>query len=1663
MKKLMVSTIIILPLLILAIMLVSGAIMSFVTHIYVESVEFVENETLVLVMNDEQTPPSQKLEVNVLPWKAKNRELIYTAADENIAAVDQAGVVTAKYYGETYITVASAENRAATATRKVIVTDLDVHAVTIKEYRKDMYRGESQKLLAEVLPHEAANKNLVWRSSDDGVLSVTQSGEVTCKSIGSATITVTSVDRPEISATAEIRCHEPLQGISADQTPVVTARTSEKFPAIVPSPANATYTVQYSSSNEEIAEVDEAGEISFYRAGSVLITATAADGAGNSYSVSVKYDCTYGYYAGSLFARENYPVDYDSFAGRELEIGLQKTPAGSDREILSAEIDRTDLISFDKTAEKFTLKAVGDDTPLGPVKIMLHAKKYSEKSGEIEEFDTDVCTVTITRNTQDISFVEPDGEKIAATTITADSITLTEELSGGRPSSGLGVLASPANRTDTLSYALEQGGEIARLNGKTLEFSRTGEAVVAVTAGGGTVKARLFVTYVKEGKTEKIIPADGERRASLNYEDGENFQTGILQFTTPEGYTAHCVSSDDEIVRVKNENGIRLVPGKGGFATITVNFEPDGAAPVAMLSAPPSVDILIYVDRRVAPANLGFDKADGYMTSREEIGYAVELNVPADAMEGKEIFVCGEKKEFAQENGKLVVRMNAAFGSKSDLLLTVSVRYAERIKTYDAAKAGELCKAECTLHSTHGDLSERCAPTVTCEGKPLSAAGNSLVFTNIGDKIVLNIDVTDPVPHDFILSEDKIKFTTKKEKTYFSVDVAITGNSAAVTLTALEGTYGKEEADLRVAGHSFGIVFDIGVLADKLTVKYGGAELAQGQAYSTFLSSLDLTVQLSRLDGKPITEASKTAQCFFGDVALPVGRGDVFSVTIEPGEIKTLSVQSGAAEFTCTIAKCELSGLNFEFCLAYSDNGRDVTVGPFSFDEERVDAIFPQAMQGSFDLRVTIADHAERFLGGFDEKKAEAFFALDPKEGWDYRFTVSGLTSVFTVTPPQALLVFAGEELTVHSGAQSVTLALEKADLQRVEFTGYDSRDPDDVYPGYQQVRVFAKQSYYQGEIFDYYRIPLIAERNTVQHTPADLTSLVWTLTRYNDRAGTQEVVAAQRGTKLLYGGQTYTIEDVDGCSTLMLGETVVARGGKYVADADRVPWVDVFAKNGFADIYFGNIAGLTESDVQNDYFGNFGEKAGWQLTPRAADDGSQRTFEPSENAYSFLRVEASDGAKDSSASAHFNFNLLEGGDLVNVFDAAGYYANQKIVLHTDLYGPGELGESGSKKDEAERKGLFLNVAEGLGKTMIYGNGCQVNLQAKNAALSKASESDGVTIDHAYNAIIKCSNPDDTISSQYQKMVLKMSCAYYCGLSYYYKFNPTGGAFYTKNTVFSYVPKAAIQLSNNETMYAENMVIVECGAGILVDNSKKHDPHIYFRGKLDILNYSNRSGLMNLNSLVGAIYDSVLPNIKDYLEWHEKTFIADGRSPTDPNLDKLYVNVLMFAVGDLSSNLYVWKDSGYTKAIGTPLENGAKLVYKELAFGAYFALTYETLDENGKRLDNATIDVDKRVNVTVTADINQLFTEKRYIRLPCEYKNVGEKNYDHIKWHMQQVYRDLELQGLTEDHITNLRNSLKNASWGDVGVDDQGEPYDRSADISELLSAAILPEKREYE
>ena len=64
--------------------------------------------------------------------------------------------------------------------------------------------GDTRQLVAEITPDGASNTDLTWKSSDDTTVKVDQDGFVYAVKAGEATITVTSDDNSEASATCSI-------------------------------------------------------------------------------------------------------------------------------------------------------------------------------------------------------------------------------------------------------------------------------------------------------------------------------------------------------------------------------------------------------------------------------------------------------------------------------------------------------------------------------------------------------------------------------------------------------------------------------------------------------------------------------------------------------------------------------------------------------------------------------------------------------------------------------------------------------------------------------------------------------------------------------------------------------------------------------------------------------------------------------------------------------------------------------------------------------------------------------------------------------------------------------------------------------------------------------------------------------------------------------------------------------------------------------------------------------------------------------------------------------------------------------------------------------------------------------------------------------------------
>jgi alpha-tubulin suppressor-like RCC1 family protein len=123
-----------------------------------------------------------------------------------VATVSDTGLVTAVGDGEATVTATSAADPTKTDDCLVTVTT-PVASVTIDPTELTLKPGDTETLAATVLPPTASNPAVVWKSSAEGVATVSGNGPmatVTAVAAGSATITVASVENPLATATCDV-------------------------------------------------------------------------------------------------------------------------------------------------------------------------------------------------------------------------------------------------------------------------------------------------------------------------------------------------------------------------------------------------------------------------------------------------------------------------------------------------------------------------------------------------------------------------------------------------------------------------------------------------------------------------------------------------------------------------------------------------------------------------------------------------------------------------------------------------------------------------------------------------------------------------------------------------------------------------------------------------------------------------------------------------------------------------------------------------------------------------------------------------------------------------------------------------------------------------------------------------------------------------------------------------------------------------------------------------------------------------------------------------------------------------------------------------------------------------------------------------------------------
>ena len=138
---------------------------------------------------------SATLVVNVLPTGA-NQTVTYSSDNTAVVTVSSKGLIRAVALGKATITIAAKDNAEIKTTCEVSVVPVTVESIVFDPATISLTKGFKTLLQPVVTPAAAANDNkITYKSDNEKVATVSETGELTAVEVGEATITAAIADK----------------------------------------------------------------------------------------------------------------------------------------------------------------------------------------------------------------------------------------------------------------------------------------------------------------------------------------------------------------------------------------------------------------------------------------------------------------------------------------------------------------------------------------------------------------------------------------------------------------------------------------------------------------------------------------------------------------------------------------------------------------------------------------------------------------------------------------------------------------------------------------------------------------------------------------------------------------------------------------------------------------------------------------------------------------------------------------------------------------------------------------------------------------------------------------------------------------------------------------------------------------------------------------------------------------------------------------------------------------------------------------------------------------------------------------------------------------------------------------------------------------------------
>ena len=575
-------------------------------HLSQESMELTEGD-------------ASQLTATVLPENASNKNVRWESTNTDVATVNN-GKVTAVKAGSAAIKVIT-EDGSKTAECSVTVNAkvYPVTSVSLDKTSLTLTEGETAQLTATVLPENASNKNVSWTSSNSDVATVSQDGQVTAVSAGTATIRVVTTDGGKVAECAVIVNHlyVPVTGVSIEPSSAAVAVGKTIQLAATVSPSNADEKdVTWESSDESIAKVNNEGVVYGIAVGKVEVKAKVGTYSATSSievaiplekvilektdfelfvgdAINVKYtnvpeNANVFYY--TITSSNPRVADYSWFyninaksVGEAIMTWTATTPFGKDITADCHVVVRQPVSSISLNLESLSLLE-GESATLAAT--ILPEDAYNKKviwisdNPNVASVDSNGKITGVSAGSTTIWATTEQGSKKASCSVTVESkiypvadvsldkssITLTE---GGTAQLTATVLPENASNKNVRWESTNTG--VATVNNGKVTAVKAGSAAIKVITEDGSKTAECSVTV-----NAKVYPVTSVSldKTSLTLTEGDVAQ--LTASVLPENASNKIVRWESTNTGVATVNNGKVTAIKAGSATIRVITEDGG-------------------------------------------------------------------------------------------------------------------------------------------------------------------------------------------------------------------------------------------------------------------------------------------------------------------------------------------------------------------------------------------------------------------------------------------------------------------------------------------------------------------------------------------------------------------------------------------------------------------------------------------------------------------------------------------------------------------------------------------------------------------------------------------------------------------------------------------------------------------------------------------------------------------------------------------------------------------------------------------------------------------------------------------------------------------------------------------------------------------------------